>query len=454
MSGGGMALVGGLLVAIALTLVIVLDYQFNQPTHRVLKIVAGGLVGLGVLFKPFIGLFLYPIVVPFLPWIPPIPVPGMNALNLLLGGVFLAWATRRVLSHESVVRPSRLGAPILALVVVAALSVVRGAAFPTGYRFEGLDAGLETFRSAVTLSVYFITLWMARGSRDRRVLAWAVVLGLLAEGVTTLLLGRNGSGGRAIGSMGQANELGTYLALYAVLAASLMAGVKNLFGRMLLAAATVAGCVGIVFTVSRGALLAVVLGLLFVGLRTSRLLTMVLLVVLATGPLWAPDYLKQRLMGTQVEVEGTDETELEGSAQLRIDTWSAVMKVITEHPIEGVGFGGLKYILPEAGNQLGLEVKDSSHNTYLRVLAEMGIFGLGLFVWLLWRCWKLAMDGARAARTRFDRQLSVGLAGATLALAASCAFGDRFFTVLITGPFWVLCALVDDVLQERRGESA
>lgn len=453
-SGAGLAAIGGLLVAFVLAVVVVLDYRFEQPTHRLLKIVAGGMIGVFVLMKPFVGLFLYPMVTPYLPWIPPIPIPGMNALNLLLGGVFLTWATRRVLSRQSVMRPARLTAPILTLLGLAVLSVVRGAAIPTGYHYDGLDAGLEVFRAFVTFSVYLVTLYMAKGQRDRRVLAWAIMLGLLAEVVSTMLLGRNGRGGRATGSMGQANELGAYLALYSVMAAALLAGTRNWIGRLALLAATVGGCVGIVFSVSRGALIAVVVGLLYVGLRTSKLLTVVLVVVVASGPLWAPDYLKQRLMGTQVEVEGTDEEELEGSAQLRIDTWTAVMKVIGEHPVDGVGFDGLKYILPETGSALGLEVKDSSHNTYLRVLAEMGIFGLMVFLWLLYRCWRLGEDGARAARSRFDRQLGIGLAAATIALALSCAFGDRFYTVLITGPFWMACALTNDVMLERREVAA
>ena len=56
----------------------------------------------------------------------------------------------------------------------------------------------------------------------------------------------------------------------------------------------------------------------------------------------------------------------------------------------------------------------------------------------------------RAARDRVrppDR--ASGWARATIALAISCAFGDRFFTILITGAFWMLCALVSDLVIER-----
>jgi len=119
-----------------------------------------------------------------------------------------------------------------------------------------------------------------------------------------------------------------------------------------------------------------------------------------------------------------------------------------------VGFSGLASVLPETGEALGVEVKDTAHNTYLRFLGEMGLLGLALFVMLLWGCWKLACDGMRLARDRSDRQLSLGLAAATIALAVSCAFGDRFFSILISGNFWMACALVNDLVDERRAGDA
>jgi hypothetical protein len=57
--------------------------------------------------------------------------------------------------------------------------------------------------------------------------------------------------------------------------------------------------------------------------------------------------------------------------------------------------------------------------------------------------------GVRVAATRFDRQLALGVSAGTIAMALSCAFGDRFFGALINGNLWIACALVDDLLIER-----
>jgi O-antigen ligase len=447
----GVAVSAGVALALLLVVAFVaLDYRFGQEPHRLVKILLGGSLGAAILLIPRFGLFVLPVVTPFLSWMPRIPVPGVNILNLLLFGVFASWALARIFARRTLVRPTRLGGWIGVLVLVAALSIVRGSAFPTGLRYEGLEASWVLVRSAMTFTVYFLAFWMVRGARDRRRLGWAVVLGLLAEALVTIAYGRNGRGGRAIGSFGQSNELGAFLAMFTAFAAAQLPAARRWLARLTLAGTVVAGGIAVVMTVSRGALVALVAALLFVTLRSSRTLLLVLLVVIATSPLWTPDYLKDRVLGTKVESADSDDVALEGSARLRMDTWRAILKVVAEHPLDGVGFTGLAYVLPETGQELGVEVKDSAHNTYLRFLGEMGVLGLLLFLALLWRCWSLALEGMRRAVDRADRQLALGLAAATLALAISCAFGDRFFSILISGNFWMVGALVDDLVSERR----
>lgn len=446
----GMGLAFGILVAmLGVTAIVLLDYSFGQAPHRVIKLVIGVAGMVWVLLQPRIGLFMIPIITPFLPWVPPLPIPGLNALNALVASVFVTWMIYRVIRRESLMRKGMLTTPLTIVIVLCGLSVLRGTALPSGFHYDGAEGGIQLFRAVITLVMYFIVLAMARGERDRRMLSWSIAIGMLAEGVVTMLFGRSGSGSRAVGSIGQANELGTFLAMYAVFAAALIPGIRNWFGRLFLAGAVVVGSYGVVLSVSRASLLALGAGLFYVGIRSSKMLTLVLVLVGVTSPLWAPDYLKARLLGTQVEVQGSDDVTLEHSAQLRVDTWRAIGDIVAAHPLDGVGFAGLAFVLPDTGNEMGVDVKDSSHNTFLRFLAEMGVLGLLAFCWLLWSCWRLADAGRRAAQTRFDRQLAVGVGAMTIALALSCAFGDRFFSILITGNFWIACAIVNDILLDR-----
>jgi len=455
MTGIGIALVAAGIAAFAMLAVTVLDYRFNQPFHRVFKLLGAGALGIGVLLMPWVGLFVFPIVIPYLLWIPPIPVPGMNTLNLLLGTVFASWAVDRVMKGQPIWRTGALSRPLFFMSVLVALAVGRGAAFPAGFDYDLPTAAVGAFRSIVTLAVYFVVLMMARGPRARRALFIAAVIGLALEATTTMLLGRNGKGMRAVGSIGQSNELGAFLALGAAFAFAMIPGVKNGLLKLALAAVTVAAGFGIVLSLSRASMIAIGAAVFYAAFRSSRVLTVVLVVVALSAPVWAPDYLKERVTtGSTGNADSDEEVELDNASQLRIDTWRAMLNIFQDHPFDGVGFGGLQQALPEAADAMGVDTAESSHNTFLRMLGETGIFGLALFLWLFWRMWRLASAGLRAARTKFDRQLAIGFGAAVIAFAISCAFGDRFFPITVSGTFWVMAALIDDIVHERRAELA
>jgi O-antigen ligase len=451
----GLVVIGGSLLALlTVVMFVVLDYNFDQAPHRLVKILLGATVLVSIVMRPRLGLWLFAIATPFLAWMPQTGIPAVNPLNVLLFSITVSFALTRIIQRKPLLHAGTMGFPLLLMVVIMGLSVLRGAAYPASPDYSAAAAGLWVFRSSVTMLGYFVALMMIRGGDDRRVYGYSIVAALLIESIVTMVFGRDGSGGRALGSLEQSNELGTFLAMYVVVAASLISGAKAHWARLLMIAATVTGTIGVFMSVSRGALIGLGIGLLFVGLRTSRWMALLTLVTMLSSPLWIPDYMMERLNETEVQVEGTDETELEKSAQTRIDTWRALTEIIADHPLDGVGFTGLGYVLPETGEVLGLHVKDSSHNTYLRFQAEMGIFGLLVLIFVLWKCFRVGLDGARLARVPFDRQLSIGLGASTLVLAVSCAFGDRFFPITVVGNFWILCALVDTVRLEHRENPA
>jgi O-antigen ligase len=450
------ALVGAGFALFTVAVFVILDYRFDQDPHRLVKLLLAGTAFSVITMNPLFGMWLLPVVSPLLPWIPPLPLPGLNAQNLLILSIFGFWAVFRVIRREPLLRMGSLGPAFLMIVGACGLFVLRGAAFPTGYEYDAATSGIFLFRASMTFFVYFMTLAMVKGETARRRIAWALAIALLVEAVITLIYGRSGRGGRAVGSIGQANELGTFLALFAVLTAAMIAGAQRAWQKLILLATTVMATIGTFMSVSRGAIIALAIGLLYVSLRTSRMFTVVMIVGALSAPLWIPDYVMERMTSTQVEVEeGTDETELEGSAQSRMDTWTAIMRIVEDHPIDGVGFDGLGYILPKTGEDLGLsDVHTSAHNTFLRFLAEMGVLGLVVFVLFLWSVWALSVRGVRLAASRFDRQVAVGLGAAIIVLAVSCAFGDRFWAITVTGNLWILCAVVDDAVLERREAAA
>ncbi len=455
LSRSGLVILGAAASVLLMVAFVVLDYVFDQAPHRILKVFLGATALSSIVLMPHFGLLVFPVAVPLLAWVPPLPVPGMNALNLLLFSVFGMYALGQVIRRQPVFRRSRLGGMLLVFLVLAALSIVRGAAFPTGFRYEASFTSLLLFRTAVGFAPYFITLAMVRGESARRRVAWAVVLGMVLESVITISLGRNGSGARAIGSIGQSNELGTYLAVYAVIAFAMMLGTRNAFGKLLLLSSFVAGSIGVMLSLSRGAMLSLIAGVMLVALRGSRLLLVLCLGMLVTSPLWAPDYVIDRVLESRQVEEGSDEATIDSAAEARVQTWSAIMEVVRDHPLDGVGFAGLAFVLPDVSSELGLdEAKDSAHNTYMRMLGEMGVLGVVVFALLLWGLWRLGDDAVRRPASSFDRSLGLGLCAGVLAMAVSCAFGDRFFNVQLSAGLWMIAGLVEDGWLETRSRNA
>ncbi len=426
--------VAAVVIAVVLVLgFVVLDYHFEQASRRLVKMLVGGAGIVSISLFPYVGLVLLPVATPLLGLLPKLPVPGMNTLNILVFTIFFSFALTQVLQRRPLIRTGMLMVPIGVLIGIAALSIVRGAAFPTGNAYDASGAGLTLFRAAMSFAAYGVVLAMARGERDRRRLTLAVLAGFALETMFTLRMGRD-LHGRSTGTFGQANELGTYLAMSAVFALAMGFGVRAWWARMTLWGLSVLGVIGVLMTVSRGALVALAVGVL----------------VAATSPLWAPDYVKERIAATATEGEESDDTVLEAGTESRLNTWQTIMHIAEDHLLDGIGFDGLGFVLPQLGEQMGLRVKDSSHNTFLRLLAETGIAGLIAFLALLWCCWRLSIQGARAAANRFDRQLAVGMGGMAGALGLSCWFGDRFWEIMITGNFWLLCALTDGIVRDRR----
>lgn len=451
LAGSGLALFAGGIAVLLMLAIIVLDYVFNQDPHRILKVFMGLSAFGGILAIPQFGLLVFPVMAPFLIWIPPLPIPGMNAINIVLFAVFGMYALQRVGRRQPVFRRGELLPAIGVFYLIMALSIVRGAAFPTGYSYDGPDAALAAFRAIIGAAPYVIGLAMVRDESGRRRVAWAIVIGLVAESVITVSLGRNGSGMRATGSLGQSNELGTFLATYAVLALALALGTRNLFGKLFLIAAVVGGSFGVMLSLSRGAMLSLVAGFLYIGLRGSKALAVVVLAVLLTGPLWAPDYVVDRILESRQVEEGVDQATLDMSAEARVQTWRTIIEIVSTHPIDGVGWVGLSYILPQVGDALGLEeVKDTAHNTFLRILGELGVFGLLAFAWMLFVCFKIGEDLFRARPSPFDRALGLGVSAAVLAMVVSCAFGDRFFNPILSGSLWLAVGIAESGVQQAR----
>jgi probable O-glycosylation ligase (exosortase A-associated) len=135
-------------------------------------------------------------------------------------------------------------------------------------------------------------------------------------------------------------------------------------------------------THSRGALLAIGVAALFLGIKSGRpiLTTIVFVVALAGAVAFMPENWSDR-MGT-IETYQTD-----ASAQSRLRTWETIWIMVQNRPFVGAGF--------DLSNQQMYQTYSpypdldfyGAHSIYFQALGEHGFIGLGLFLALGLAIW-------------------------------------------------------------------
>jgi O-antigen ligase len=278
----------------------------------------------------------------------------------------------------------------------------------------------------------------------------SVVYGLLADpsaGAPTE--------GRLSGSGINPNELGAVLVVAVVFGIGL--GLVRAWHPALRAVAFAAAAfsaVGLLLTLSRGALFGLAVAMLVapfvigVGRRREAVAVVVVAVVCAVG--WvgivASDADRKRF--TNPSAEG-------GSG--RTDLWTVGWRMVEDHPIRGVGAGNfparsVDYLLRPGRTDHDAYIVDTPkepHNIYLAVLSELGIVGLLLFTAIIVTALAAALQAARSFERRgrpvlglLSRTLFIGLVGYLAALFfSSQLFEKQFWLLLATGPALLAIAL-------------
>ncbi|MBX3303204.1 MAG: O-antigen ligase family protein, partial [Nitrospira sp.] len=71
----------------------------------------------------------------------------------------------------------------------------------------------------------------------------------------------------------------------------------------------------------------------------------------------------------------------------RLEFFYHTAEIIQDHPLIGVGTGGFVQAYRARVGQAGFDVPPHPHNQYLFIMAQVGIVGLGLLLWLFAQQW-------------------------------------------------------------------
>ena len=239
------------------------------------------------------------------------------------------------------------------------------------------------------------------------------------------------------------NPLGGFFAMVFPLALSATLAAALLTRRLLWAFCAVALAVTIVPTNSKGAMLAfAVSALLYIALLVSQsgrarslarplLLAGVVALIIVGVLIFQVEPLRARLadeIGTQ-----------SASNMFRILTWQGTIRLTHAYPWLGVGPGAFKYAFPKYAIAGYVE---ASHQDYLQMFAELGIFGGVVFLWLLGA---VLFTGGRAIQAAPDFRGRVTAIGAICCVAALMvhSFLDYdWYIGVINLTFWLVAAML------------
>jgi putative inorganic carbon (hco3(-)) transporter len=189
------------------------------------------------------------------------------------------------------------------------------------------------------------------------------------------------------------------------------------------------------YTFSRGGYLAVLVGILILGLVKDRKLLVVLGLFLFTWQTIVPTAVRERVTMTE-----SANGQLEASANERVELWTNAEDQILHSPIVGNGFATFQY-----GEHVD-NLKDT-HNWYVKILVETGIIGLIIAIFLLQQFIATSYALFKRATDPLYRGLGLGLFLAICSCLVANCFGDRWTYLEITALLWVLCGAAIRAMQ-------
>jgi len=228
------------------------------------------------------------------------------------------------------------------------------------------------------------------------------------------------------------NVLGSYLVLIIALTLGSLAIAKG-EKRFFLFVVLVSAYLCLSFTFSRGAWLAMLISVfvLFFFYPKKRIILLLLLIVFLVS---LPEY-KSIVTRMNWELLPAD-----SSTSYRWQIWQGALKIIEKHWLFGVGLGNfssaLSHYLPVKPFQVL-----HAHNSYLHILAETGVVGLGACAVFYGHTFYKAYRVYSCSANQEMANLALGILVALIGLLAHGVVDATLVTPQLTGFFWILAAL-------------
>ncbi len=343
---------------------------------------------------------------------PSLDIAGADGLGpgAMLAGAFVALASIWLVVQRADGRLAPLSIATKALCGFLAATLV--AVITSQLPGTSATAALEV-AAGIVMFLVLEQLLDGRPDRARRlvaaVLASAVVplMVALVQWVTGDVVGSRTDVGRIRSTFVHPNPFATYLVLVVLLGASVLTMLR---GRQRWMLGVFLGLLGfaLVLTYNRSGWIAVVVGLLYIGLRRSRWLIGALLVGAVVAVAAVPS-VGERIadLGDKEDFAYLPDDIPENSFEWRMQYWESLVPMAGESPVTGVG--------PQVIVNTRVEALEP-HNVFVQTYVETGLLGLSTLLVSIVAIGVVLARRRRAATTAAERALAVGAVAVALAV--------------------------------------
>ncbi|HLY10501.1 MAG TPA: O-antigen ligase family protein [Planctomycetota bacterium] len=299
---------------------------------------------------------------------------NLRVEDFLLPGLLLGWLLRTA-NERVAFAPTRLWTPALVSFGAMIISTLAGGPGRSG---SAAMPYLIMGKYAEYMVMYLIVINTVKTETEVRALAIFAVLVALTSAILSLggsiSSAANTVEGRVRGPMGEtSNIFGGYLALNLMIALGLFLHSTTPGSRLAAGTGVVLLCICVLFTYSRTSYVAVGGAILLFGIVKYRRLLIILLILAAIVPVLAPGSVTERL----ATVGGVASGPTPGSWSARLYAWEwAMNRMSPVDRILGLGIGSVAF--------------GDVDSEYVRIFSDMGVVGVILFAWMLFRIGSLA----------------------------------------------------------------
>jgi O-antigen ligase len=327
-----------------------------------------------------------------------------------------------------------------------ALTFIAWAAVSVAWSESHALALTGALRYALNALLLPIAYSAVRDRRDAERILAAIVIGAAVAAASAIALpppSESAAFGRAIGTVGDPNELASVLVVGLAIAAAFAAN-RHISAPLRVLSGISAGlCLaGILISLSRGGLIGAACALILAVIVSGRWRGRVLALCAALAVLGVGYFTFVASVPAQQRVENV--TREGGSGRLTV--WTVGARMVEAHPIRGVGAGQFEltsvHYLLRPGRLEGSIISHPkvAHNTYLNVTAELGLVGGGLFVAILAFCIGCTLLALKQVREAGDERMEILLCGLVVGIGGYLVT-LMFISVEYSKLLWILLAL-------------